>query len=76
MAFVMSSVANVSVAAVAPARAASGLKQASPTNVRFNSGKCGFFFVFFFAAGYRMKLEVCVTFIGHGVCMSAGWRRS
>jgi rubredoxin len=37
----MSSVANVSVAAVAPAaaaRGASGLKQASPTNVRFNSG--------------------------------------
>ena len=39
----MSSVANVSVAAVAPAaaRGASGLKQASPTNVRFNSGKHG-----------------------------------
>ena len=50
----MSSVANVSVAAVAPAaaaRGASGLKQASPSNVRFNSGKYG---IFFFPAGYRI----------------------
>jgi hypothetical protein len=69
----MSSVANVSVAAVAPAaaaRGASGLKQASPTNVRFNSGKYGLF-----SGNWRFGFS-CVTFIGHGVCMSAGWRRS
>ena len=62
MAFVMSSVANVSVAAaVAPAaaaRGASGLKQASPTSVSFTNGKHGYLVA---AGGYGCLVTVVDT---------------